>query len=491
MPSSEDTNFDSNTTATSTGVFDKEGPFLCDIGYPAGHNDRTVGEVEVEFLPMSRFPFTHSSTAVGTIGSHPNPIISCTEDQAHHHHHQDLSSSQQASFPATIYNFNSIDPLMYSEFYDEWNANVASLFENNSHSTPVVYQEVHSAKSNGFTMPSKASLVDPGCEAFAAFGECNEGSVAPGKDAEEVNPLSTFLSKFDDKVAAIWGHQGSTRSAIGSNFLSVDGCISSTSTPLGSSNPWGSPSSDISSAHVSDFRNLQPQQQPGSHVSLAADALLSAGYGLQHEGYSYEQQGKAEISTGRMNMCDLTISPPKGNYNIMHSMKQYFGTAPPEGEYYIIKRDEASSTMEELSRSLAVVNHDPESSDFVVVNPEKSENDKQTVIDLNAMAKALDSIDLDNEVEDEWEIVEACNKGRQGYEGEDLLNSWKTHFRTVEQVESIASARGIDLLESPITAISAHHINPNLPEYRLYDAEVKLSLDEQTTRHYNIKCSML
>lgn len=460
-------------------MFGNERPFLWEAIYPVTQEDDKVGEIEMEFLPSARFPFTHSSTAVGTIGSHPNPIISCAEDQTHFHHHHDFSTSQQASFPASIYNFKSVDPLLLAECYDDWNANVASLCENNSNTTPVIYPDAHANNPNGFAFHSAAKMPDAGhghdgCVTLGESGDANIGNGLSGRAIEEVNTLSTFLSKFDDKVAAIWGEQGNTRSALGSNYLSVDGCISTASTPLGSSNPWGSPSSDISSTNISDFRQAQLQQQSMNQVSLAADALLSAGYGipLNHDAYQFELQSTTQNQGDRVSMSDLTVSPPKGNYNIMHSMKQYFGSAPPEGEYHIIKRTEVNSSAEELEKSLAVLNHSGESAGFVVC-PKASETGKHTDIDMNAMARALDSIDLDNEADEEWEIVEACNKGKsQGYDGEDLLNSWKTHFRTVDQVEAVASARGIDLLESPITSINSHQINPNLPEYRLFDVNV-------------------
>ncbi len=486
----------------SGGVFGNDRPFLWEAIYPVTQEeDDKVGEIEMEFLPSARFPFTHSSTAVGTIGSHPNPIISCAEDQTHfHHHHHDFSTSQQASFPASIYNFKSVDPLLLAECYDDWNANVASLCENNSNTTPVIYPDAHANNPNGFAFHSAAKMPDVGHDGCVTLGESGDGNIGnglSGRAIEEVNTLSTFLSKFDDKVAAIWGQQGNTRSALGSNYLSVDGCISTASTPLGSSNPWGSPSSDISSANISDLRQIQLQQQSMNQVSLAADALLSAGYGIpqNHDAYQFEldSQNQGDI----VSMSDLTVSPPKGNYNIMHSMKQYFGSAPPEGEYHIIKRNEVNSSAEELEQSLVVLNHSGESAGFVVC-PKASETGKQTDIDMNAMARALDSIDLENEADEEWEIAEACNKGKaQGYDGEDLLNSWKTHFRTVDQVEAVASARGIDLLESPITSINSHQINPNLPEYRLFDVNVSfiffcIAMYQRLFFHsYTVHCAII
>ncbi|CAL8107177.1 unnamed protein product [Orchesella dallaii] len=448
------------------GDLGTQGSLLWEGFFQIGQNDLKEPEIDVEFLPTTRFPITHSSSVVGTIGSHPNPIISCAADQVHYHQHQDLSTSQKASFPSTVYNFHSIDPVLYAE-YDDWNANVASLCENNADSTPVLYPDVLSVNMSGFAVqPAPES----GFGSYAAYGE-NEDSAESGRAVEEVNTLSTFLSKFDDKVAAIWG-QGSARSTLGANLLSVDGCISSASTPLGSSNPWGTPSSDVSTTHgSSEFRFMQTQ--PTKQISLAADALLSGGYALHsHQDHTHFEVQSNSQSANKITICDPTISPPKGNYNIMHSMKQYFGTAPPESEYHIIKRTEATSSAEEMEESLAAINHDRENAGFVAFVYPSDSDEHQSKMDMNTVAKALDSIDQDDEGGEEWEIVEACTKGKpQGYD-EDLLNSWKTHFRTVDQVETIASVRGIDLLEEPITAISARQINPNLPEYRLFDVEV-------------------
>lgn len=464
-------------------------------GLPVGHgqSDFKDREVELEFLPTARFPVAHASTFVGTIGSHPNPIISCAADQTHYHQHQDLSTTQQqASFPSTVYNFHSIDPLLFAECYDAWNANAGSLCENgNAEATSVLYPDVMSI--NGYAMqtqPHPEAVVAVGSGPVAARGAPESGfrdyTPYSGENddltgetirrvAEEVNPLSTFLSKFDDKVAAIWGQQGNARCP---NLLSVDGCISSASTPLGSSNPWGSPSSDISATHgpPTDYR-FQAQQQHSKQMSKAADALLSGGFGLHqhHDHFQCEQQqiGNA-VSGNKLAVGDMTAPPPKGNYNIMHSMKQYFGTAPPEGEYHIIKRADATSSSEELEKSLALINHCNETAGFAAhVYTDKLER-QPDLINLSTITNALDCLELESEVDDEWEIVEACNKGKaQSYDGEDLLTSWKTHFRTIEHVETVSSTRGM-VVESPVTTISAHQINHNLPEYRLFDIEVRI-----------------
>jgi len=501
---SESGNVESTDDSVPTGDLEKEGPMMWvavtdTAPYQLQQNDFKEPDIEVDFLPSSRYPLPHSSTLVGTIGSHPNPIISYAADQAHCHQHQDLSTTQQTSFPSTIYNFHrhSIDPMCYAECYDEWNANIASLCENNgTDGTPVLYPDVLSM--NGVALQPQQTVTVPPESRFVGYANYGRQQNDDSADSssvravEEVNTLSTFLSKFDDKVAAIWGQQG--RSALGmNNYLNVDGCISAASTPMGSSNPWGSPSSDISTIHGAsssgqhDFRFLQQQQQT-KQMSYAADALLSGGYGFHnhHHDHNYHQceqkpHHSANCNPSRIAIGDLTISPPKGNYNIMHSMKQYFGTAPPEGEYHIIKRNEATSSAEELEISFALINHDRENAGFVAfTHPDKAafgdlnENLQGRDIDLNTVTKALDSIDLEgNDGDEEWEIVEACNKEKsQGYDSEDLLNSWKTHFRTIEQVEAIASARGIDLMESPVTTISVHQINPNLPEYRLFNVEI-------------------
>lgn len=463
------------------------------------HGEMKDPEVQVDILPTTCYPVPRSSSVVGTIGSHPNPIISCTTDQTHCHQHQDLST-QQSSFPSTVFNFrqHSIDPACYTEYLDEWNSNIAALCGNSgTEGTPILYPDALQFNSGSLqTQQQPTGMLPPESRfvGYANYGRQQSNLTTDSASTgavEEVNTLSTFLSKFDDKVAAIWGQQGRSAQGAGINsYLSVDGSISASSTPMGS-NPWGSPSSDISTMHGvpppsghhhHDCRHLQPQSK---QFSFGPDGILSSGYGFQHiQEQCYHQHRDKKVyhqNDNRITLGDLTISPPKGNYNIMHSMKQYFGTAPPEGEYHIIKKCEATSSAEELEISLARINHDRNTGGFVEFKRlEKSITDDENVSSGDTgNTEGLDGLDLETNDADEWEIVEACNKERaHGYDSEDLLNSWKTHFRTVPQVEAIASARGLDLLDSPITTLSSHQINPNLPEYRLFgmdtDAEYKI-----------------
>jgi hypothetical protein len=167
-----------------------------------------------------------------------------------------------------------------------------------------------------------------------------------------------------------------------------------------------------------------------------------------------------------------TAAPPapatKSKYTIMNSMKQYFGNAPPEHEYVIIKSQFTGQT-----GNLDLLNHSEESSSFIKFIPltKTLSQDNNTALSdqqqMNETASNLKDMlhNLDLDCEEEQEIIAACSKPKSSMNTdgatEDLLTSWKTHFRTVIAQEILSSNTKNDCSSPVIT-----YGNPQLPEFR-------------------------
>jgi hypothetical protein len=142
---------------------------------------------------------------------------------------------------------------------------------------------------------------------------------------------------------------------------------------------------------------------------------------------------------------------------------------------------------EEVQKSLSILNHSGGSSSFVQfiadvawANDVAEQDSDDSFGQMDGNGRGLGEYDLDGE--DELEIVVACSKPKGKpliqVPPEDLLNSWKTHFRTVGTLEAkgyteCASNEDSNQNSSPINSsgLSAHQINPHLPHFRTFNGD--------------------
>ena len=279
------------------------------------------------------------------------------------------------------------------------------------------------------------------------MAKSGEKEQSPSKK-DEMDTLLTFLSKFDDKVAAIWGHNTGGNK----NFEH-----------LVNTNPWNN--SAYVTSELLNFQQIEDENVEQLFDEKKDVTKLVPSHPLL-----------APISSATNGTPQQ--SSAKGKHTIMNSMKQYFGSAPSESEYFIIRSQAAGQ-----KTNLEVLNHSDEFSGFIKFIPllkaqpvENSYNnsklstfhdDKQNQVDMSGTASNLKEMlhNLELDCEDEQEIIAACSKPRSSMltesAAEDLLTSWKTHFRTVIAQEILANANNNDC-SSPIIS----HGNPQLPEFR-------------------------
>ncbi|CAG7829432.1 unnamed protein product [Allacma fusca] len=272
--------------------------------------------------------------------------------------------------------------------------------------------------------------------------EENEGDSEPTSKSEmlekpdEMDTLLTFLSKFDEKVAAIWGHNNTENK----NFENII-----------HTNPW---ETDCISSEFFNFQQIEDEHYNQIHENEQNLLINSV--------------DPVPPSSALITTAAPQAPASKGKYTIMNSMKQYFGSAPPEHEYVIIKSQFTGQT-----GNLDLLNHSEESSSFIKFIPltktQTSSRDNSTSEQqqMNETASNLKDLlnNLDLDCEEEQEIIAACSKPKSSINAdaptEDLLTSWKTHFRTVIAQEILSSNSKTDC-SSPVVTYG----NPQLPEFR-------------------------
>jgi hypothetical protein len=509
-------------------------------------------------------------SSVDTIDSHPLPISSSCRDQVHSpshlHHHLPCQASKNSFAPVELQQRSSVIEISPSPSYylQEFNrasdqqkqsvpnpvhqlpdaVGISNNFAQNINEQQLSFEIMHNKgnynsgiQNKGLTLQEDSAVPADPLSENATESTLMEPGV--GGQQDEMETLFTFLSKFDDKVAAIWGQDGaaaaaaifaanlqqSTSGLSGSNsnsYASHGGSNSSTPTgcPSNLSYAWGSPSVPPSQAMGHGFNypgvgipmvQSEQQQRALAESQRQAESFYQKQYlSLQRKDYPQDMnlnppQHKPNPHKNhhhvhrnenkRIAIGSPRLKPPQGKHTIMHSILEYFGHAPSENEYHIVREVDAGSSIEETAKSLKVLNHSEETSGFVrfvhkdmlpveeKVDHETAKLQKTTAegrdeapteVEVQTMQDVLESLDL--ECDEELEIVAACKGHPKPFIEppplEDLLHSWKTHFNPLEVLE----AKDEPYIESPDTQLLPHQINPNLPDYVMYQNAVSFSV---------------
>lgn len=268
-----------------------------------------------------------------------------------------------------------------------------------------------------------------------------------GARRDDMEALLRFLSKFDSKVAAIWGESG----------ISSDKLSSTGSSPLQDKlYPW----TDYSGPG-------QSQRGPIGNEDITMD-LCSL-----HLESNNESRGTSDMLDGNSRSQanqPFDSQDSNGKEGIMQSLERYFGPNPSlKSDYHIMRPVDATSSPEETARSKSLLNHCDKTSGFAPYIG--SAVDKDYKADRRN-SKAVDA---------EMELLAACSKQKVSevfVPDEDLRHSWKTHFSTIDYLESVS---GHETNKTPVPVVNeigltADQINHNLPELRPFNENVSYFL---------------
>lgn len=257
--------------------------------------------------------------------------------------------------------------------------------------------------------------------------ETHVGGITEDGENDGINPdnsdLVTFLSKFP-AIAAIWGQEIV-------NETSING------------NPWN------------NEQNKRTDKRPFPSTSI---------FNFQHIEDENMDQGKNDI-----------LASAARKYSIVNAATTTAAYPPPENEYIINGHGNQDQDNKYNNNNLGLLNHSEKSGfiKFIPLYSNQNQSSKFTSLQNNTnnsnqeeegkearlLKDMLNNLELDAE---EQEIVAACSQTAKSLGEEttddDLLTSWKTHFRPVGALETQNEVE----VTSPTSTLS----QSQLPEFR-------------------------
>ncbi|XP_035712753.1 uncharacterized protein LOC110856126 isoform X2 [Folsomia candida] len=494
----------------------------CSSFFPS-YNTSTLAEEDEQYNQNFEISWNigGSSVAIGevyVIESHYPPISSVSTEHGHTHvqqsphscHHPNCEQQQEFFVPSdNLLN----DGECTHDYFEDWQSQ--SIF---------LSTEVDKAKLKWNQNQNGGNSKPPafgGNQCSESFQQQHHHQASIGGRKDE---MSSFLSKFDDKVAAIWGGGGHIEAQAFPSYATGGYNISAECKPVSCNNnvyPWASPSvtaEEQIGSHYYDIQNQidQQERQLATLNNFGDDDNDDDDGSSSFQGYDPQQQMLSfsyHDASIHKPICfthpfDLVVDPdgiiyPNGRNSVIDSMIKHFGfppqppTATEEDSntihsHEIVDDDPESSSYcgaaaaaEENDTSLRQLNHS-EFSGFKPyipgVNGKSSSvpglngsggpvvKDPADAAEISAVQEFFGSLDLeggDNVGDFDLEVHELLKaKPKTFYEQHfppaNLLYSWTTHFTPIDVIEQISNYK---YSSPPGILPPGHENNPNLPEY--------------------------